>query len=47
MDAAANPAQTGYIYYVLKDKEGHHAFSDNAAQFEQDKQAYLQLFGYH
>lgn len=46
MDAAANPAQTGYIYYVLKDKEGHHAFSDNAAQFEQDKQAYLQLFGY-
>lgn len=46
MDAAANPAQTSYIYYVLKDKEGHHAFSDNAAQFEQDKQAYLQLFGY-
>lgn len=46
MDAAANPAQTNYIYYVLRDKEGHHAFSDNAAQFEQDKQAYLQLFGY-
>lgn len=46
MDAAANPAQTNYIYYVLKDREGHHAFSDNAAQFEQDKQAYLQLFGY-
>ena len=46
MDAAANPAQTDYIYYVLKDKEGHHAFSDNAAQFEQDKQASLQLFGY-
>ena len=46
MEAAANPAQTNYIYYVLKDKEGHHAFSDNAAQFEQDKQAYLQLFGY-
>lgn len=46
MDAAANPAKTGYIYYVLRDKEGHHAFSDNATQFEQDKQAYLQLFGY-
>ena len=46
MEAAANPAQTDYLYYVLKDKEGHHSFSNNAAQFEQDKQAYLQLFGY-
>lgn len=46
MEAAANPAQTDYLYYVLKDKDGHHAFSNNAAQFEQDKQAYLQLFGY-
>lgn len=44
--AAQNPAKTDYIYYVLKDKEGHHAFSSDYQQFEKDKDAYLELFGY-
>lgn len=45
IEAAESPADTDYIYYVLKDKEGHHAFSSTYDQFEKDKDAYLELFG--
>ena len=44
-DAALHPKQTEYLYYVLSDKEGHHAFSETAEQFEKDKQKYLELYG--
>ncbi len=27
IDAAANPAETGFFYYVLADESGAHAFS--------------------
>ena len=45
IEAAESPADTDYIYYVLKDKDGHHAFSSTYEQFEKDKDAYLELFG--
>ena len=44
--AALNPADTDYLYYVLSDKEGHHAFSSDDQQFEADRQRYLEIFGY-
>lgn len=46
IDAAQNPKQTDYVYYVLKDKEGHHFFTNNVQDFENAKQEYLKLFGY-
>lgn len=46
MNAASNPNGTDYLYYVLADTEGHHVFSSTVAEFEEDKQAYLELFGY-
>ena len=44
--AAANPENTTYMYYVLKDLDGHHAFSETEEQFNIDKQNMLDLFGY-
>lgn len=42
LEAAAAPAQTDYIYYVLKgDGSGEHNFAEDAATFEQYKQEYL------
>lgn len=42
LEAALYPATTNYIYYVLKgDGSGEHNFAENAAQFEQYKQEYL------
>lgn len=39
--AAANPANGGYLYYVVKPcGNGTHAFSSTDAQFERDRQAY-------
>lgn len=46
LEAALNPADTDYLYYVLSDKEGHHAFSSDDQQFEADRQRYLEIFGY-
>lgn len=46
IDAARNPAQTDYFYYVLQDTEGHHKFCVTSEEFEIAKQEYLQLFGY-
>lgn len=41
--AAANPANTDYLYYVVKPGTcGEHAFSSNADQFERDVAAYNQ-----
>lgn len=37
LEAAMNPASTNYIYYVLTDSSGKHAFTDNAKEFERLK----------
>lgn len=46
INAALNPAQTDFFYYVLKDTEGHHQFCVTPEEFEIAKQNYLTLFGY-
>jgi UPF0755 protein len=39
--AAANPAQVGYLYYVVKPGTcGEHSFSSTPAEFERDRQRY-------
>jgi uncharacterized YceG family protein len=41
LQAAANPARVGYLYYVVKPGTcGEHAFSSTSAQFERDRQRY-------
>lgn len=37
LEAALNPTPGPWIYYVLIDAEGHHFFTDSAAEFEQKK----------
>lgn len=37
LEAAMNPASTNYIYYVLTDPSGKHAFTDSAKEFERLK----------
>jgi UPF0755 protein len=41
--AALNPADGDWMYYVLSDCEGHHAFSVDYEDFLQDKAAYQNL----
>ena len=43
LDAAVNPADGDWLYYVLSDCEGHHAFSEDYDDFLNDKAAYQQL----
>ncbi|MEA2478005.1 MAG: hypothetical protein QOC87_2204 [Actinomycetota bacterium] len=43
LEAATHPATGSYIYYVLADCSGHHAFSSSYAQFLQDKAHYESL----
>lgn len=41
IEAALNPADTDYLYFVLsEDLDGTHNFSSNAEDFEEDRQAY-------
>jgi uncharacterized YceG family protein len=41
LQAAANPARVGYLYYVVKPGTcGEHAFSSTSAEFERDRQRY-------
>jgi UPF0755 protein len=37
--AAMAPADTNYLYYVLAGKDGHHAFSSTAEQWQRDVEA--------
>lgn len=37
LEAALKPASTDYLYYVLTDQSGRHAFTDNAKEFERLK----------
>ncbi|HEV7763134.1 MAG TPA: endolytic transglycosylase MltG [Acidimicrobiales bacterium] len=39
IEAALHPAEGPWIYYVLKDAEGHHTFTDSTEEFNQAKQA--------
>ncbi|MFN2593709.1 MAG: endolytic transglycosylase MltG [Actinomycetota bacterium] len=43
LEAAAHPATGSYLYYVLADCSGHHAFSSTYDQFLQDKAHYESL----
>lgn len=43
LEAAVNPADGTWLYYVLSDCEGHHAFSTDYNDFLADKRAYQAL----
>jgi UPF0755 protein len=43
LEAAANPADGGWLFYVLADCEGNHAFSETNDEFLADKAAYQAL----
>jgi UPF0755 protein len=43
LEAAAHPAGGAWLYYVLADCDGHHAFSKTYEAFLADKAAYQQL----
>jgi UPF0755 protein len=38
IEAALHPADGPWIYYVLRDAQGHHTFTDSAAEFSRAKQ---------
>lgn len=46
VNAVMNPEDSDYLFYVLKDTEGHHVFCKTLEEFEVAKQDYLELFGY-
>jgi UPF0755 protein len=43
LEAALNPADGTWLYYVLADCEGNHAFSTSYDEFLQNKENYLAL----
>lgn len=43
LDAVADPAPGDLFFFVVRDCEGHHAFSETSAEFAQDKAAYQAL----
>lgn len=43
LEAAVDPADGDWLFYVLADCEGNHAFSETNSQFLSDKAAYQQL----
>ncbi len=45
LKAAASPADTNYLYYVLTGKDGSHTFADNKADFLKAKQKSKEVFG--
>lgn len=45
LQAAANPAQTDYLYYVLTSKDGSHTFTTNEADHIAAKAISKQVFG--
>jgi len=45
LDAAANPAQTDYFYYVLTGKDGSQTFTHSYEDFLKAKQVYLEVYG--
>ena len=45
LDAAANPDETDYYYYVLTGKDGSQTFASTYDEFLKAKQVYKQVFG--
>lgn len=45
LKAAASPADTNYLYYVLTGKDGSHTFTDNKSDFLKAKQKSKEVFG--
>lgn len=45
LQAAAHPAQTAYLYYVLTGKDGSHTFATNKADFLVAKRKSKEVFG--
>jgi len=45
LKAAASPADTNYLYYVLTGKDGSHTFADNKVDFLKAKQKSKEVFG--
>lgn len=45
LKAAASPADTNYLYYVLTGKDGSHTFTDNKVDFLKAKQKSKEVFG--
>jgi len=45
LKAAASPADTNYLYYVLTGKDGSHTFTDNKPDFLKAKQKSKEVFG--
>jgi UPF0755 protein len=45
LQAAASPASSGYLYYVLTGKDGSHTFTTNKADFLVAKQKSKEVFG--
>lgn len=45
LQAAAHPAQTAYLYYVLTGKDGSHTFTTNKADFLKAKAKSIAVFG--
>jgi UPF0755 protein len=43
LEAAMAPAEGDWLFYVLEDCEGNHAFSESNEEFLQDKAAYQAL----
>jgi cell division protein YceG involved in septum cleavage len=43
LKAALAPAEGDWLYYVLADCEGHHAFSKSYDEFLENKAAYQSL----
>ena len=43
LEAAAHPARGEWLYFVVRDCRGHHAFSESYAEFLEDKAAYQAL----
>jgi len=45
LQAAANPAKTSYLYYVLTGKDGSQTFAETYEEFLKAKQVNKQVFG--
>jgi UPF0755 protein len=45
IEAAAHPAQTDYLYYVLTSKEGTHTFCATDEEFAAANTKYQEIFG--
>lgn len=45
LEAAAAPARTGYLYYVLTGKDGSHTFTSTVEEFEVAKRKSKEVFG--